>query len=319
VDLAGCWRLDGKTWHRYRVPCHHLMLVEYGTVTFKTPDGEFTASAGDLLCFRPASGNEFSTQGATLFYQLHVAFAPPPRHRATPLLPGVGLLPIRLATGDAFDAIRRVFEVLCMELDRPGIIHQLRAKAQIYELLALLSSIATGDAREADEPEPRAPRANGAPAPRMDAWERLKLRIEEQALREGAAPLAVSRMAREIGVSQEHFSRQFHARFGLSPRACHTRARLSEATRLLRATDVAVKRIAFSLGFADGKGLCRAMARHMGITPTSLRRNRDVPAPATADAPAAESARLYSINRHILPPGAGQQWSRRFKVEYRLS
>ncbi len=289
------------------------MLVEYGSILCKTRRGEtFEAGARDLLCFRPASVNEFETRGPTLFYQAHVAFAPPPRHRATPLLPGVGMIPVRLATGDAFDHVRRAFEVLCMEVDRPGASHQLRAKAQIYELLALVAAITSGSFTNDNEV---------ACAPNLDAWERLRLRIEQQSLREGAAPLAVNRMAREMGLSQEHFSRRFRDRFGLSPRACHTRARIGEAVRLLGATDAPVKQIAFSLGFPDARGLRRTILRHTGLTPSSIRQNRA--APSTAIVPAAKSdedrARLYSINRHLLPPGSSPQWSKRFKIEYRLS
>src|SRR4051812_26490501 len=71
VDLAGCWYFHDDVAHRYRIPSHHLILVESGEIKARTPYGSLAAKAGDLICFRPAEVNHYRNCGPTLFYQAH--------------------------------------------------------------------------------------------------------------------------------------------------------------------------------------------------------------------------------------------------------
>jgi AraC-like DNA-binding protein len=57
---------------------------------------------------------------------------------------------------------------------------------------------------------------------------------------------------------------------------------------LLGATDAPVKQIAFSLGFADVRGMRRTILRHVGMTPSAIRRKG-----LDADGANSERPRLY--------------------------
>src|ERR1700689_5366825 len=81
LHLAGCYHYRRDVWFQYRVPSHHLMLIESGGIEAKTEDGVFSAKARDLICFRPADLNQYGIHAPTLYYQAHVEFAGPPRHK----------------------------------------------------------------------------------------------------------------------------------------------------------------------------------------------------------------------------------------------
>ena len=287
--LAGCYHFRRDTWFQYRMPSHHLMLIESGRIEAQTEDGAFGARQGDLVCFRPAQLNQYGTHTPTLFYQAHVEFAAPPRHRLTPFLEGLGPLPVRISLGEHFDEMRKLFEVLCLEITHAGVIHQLRIRAVIYEMLALVA-VAIGP-----KPEIVAP---------IDPWLRIEQRLD-LTLHRG---LKIEELAGQMGLSTEHFIRQFKRHFGLSPGAYHMRARLQEAARSLRGTQRSIKAVAYALGFSDPKSFTRRFKHYLGVTPSDLRLS-----------PASEPAetfrphkRGFPLNVHLLPPGPGQPGFERY-------
>src|ERR1041385_4845949 len=86
LHLAGCYHFKRDVWFDYRIPSHHLMLIESGRIHAQTKDGAFVGKSGDLICFRPAECNHYGTHTPTLFYQVHAEFPGPPRHKLTPFL-----------------------------------------------------------------------------------------------------------------------------------------------------------------------------------------------------------------------------------------
>src|SRR5689334_12675421 len=86
VHIADCWRREARTAFRYRIPSHHLILIESGRILARPPGSEFEARTGDLVCFRSASVNEYVLLEPTVFYQTHLQFAPPPKQEWTPVL-----------------------------------------------------------------------------------------------------------------------------------------------------------------------------------------------------------------------------------------
>lgn len=81
-----------------------------------------------------------------------------------------------------------------------------------------------------------------------------------------AAPPTLASVAREAGLSREHLSRRFAARFGLPPMAWALQRRLARARTLLRG-GVPPAEAAAALGFADQAHLTRAFRFAMGLTP----------------------------------------------------
>ena len=283
VGLAGCHQFPERIQFEYRLPMYHFILVESGVMKACTVDGEFTAQRGDFVCFRPAPRNNYGVEAGTVIYQAHLTFAAPPRDRWPLRLDPIGPLPGRLAMGDHFEEMRTVFESLCLELDKQGDVHKLRAVAAVYQILALIVQAAAGVAAERT---------------RLDPWQRARLRLEQDLARE----IRIGALARELGFSADYFIRHFKLRFGLSPMEYRIRARLREAVRLLRETDLAVKQIAFRIGWRDA-GLLASHCQHLlGRTPTDIRAGKSA---ADLTLP---GEKLYPVNLHVVPPGAGPAW-----------
>ena len=283
IGMAGCHRFPGPASFEYRLPMYHLILVESGLLKARPVDGEFEARAGDFICFRPAPTNFYEVESGTVIYQVHLTFAPPPRAGWPLWLDPMGPLPGRLPLGDRFEEMRTVFESLCLELDKPGDGHKLRALGAVHQMLALIVQAASSASPE---------------SPKLDAWQRARLRLEQDLSKE----IRVGALAQKLGFSTDYFIRHFKARFGVSPMEYRTRARIREAVRLLRDTDLAVKQIAFRLGWNDADLLASHCRQLLGRTPTEIRTGK------SAVDLALPGEQLYPVNLHVAPPGAGPDW-----------
>jgi AraC-like DNA-binding protein len=296
VELAGYYAFEqADTTHHYRNPAHHLILVNNGRVDYDAPDGQSSAQSGDLICFRPAERNRYIARAPTSFYQAVIEFAPPPRHRATPVWDDVGPLPIKISLGDQLPAMRRQFETLCIELPRVGSAHQMRVRAAVFEILAIIAMQARSGRTEIVVHD--------------DPWLRTRLALEMQLANE----VRVDRLAREMGLSVNHFIRKFSGHFGVTPKAYHTRLRLREGARMLRQGDRSVKAIAFALGFSDSKAFARRFRHHFGVNPSDVRTDPpdDARSESTHAAPI-QNDLLYNVNHHVLPPDAGVDYLHRY-------
>src|SRR4030081_2801254 len=78
--------------------------------------------------------------------------------------------------------------------------------------------------------------------------ERHLLRARDLVDARYAEPLVVADLARAVGLSRAHFSREFRRAFGESPHAYLLTRRLERSAALLRTTDHSVADICFSVG-----------------------------------------------------------------------
>lgn len=119
-------------------------------------------------------------------------------------------------------------------------------------------------ARELARTSPVAPHPTSADAVGL-AWRRLKQR---------QAP-KVYAVAAEAGVSTEHLTRAFRARYGLSPAVYRAEHRFRHAQRGLLAGDAAVV-VASSNAYSDQSHMTRDFRQRLGLTPVQfLRRLHD--------------------------------------------
>ena len=81
----------------------------------------------------------------------------------------------------------------------------------------------------------------------------------------------VDSLAEIAGMSRSRFTHHFHVAYGVSPKAFVQTARLSSAARLLKGSDLPVKSIAASLGYASRSHFSRAFQAKFGLDPSAFR------------------------------------------------
>lgn len=84
-------------------------------------------------------------------------------------------------------------------------------------------------------------------------------------------PLRVDELARTIGLSRAHFSREFRRAFGESPHAYLLTRRLERAAALLRMTDRSVADICLAVGLESVGSFTTSFTRTYGRSPTAYR------------------------------------------------
>ncbi|MBC8103811.1 MAG: helix-turn-helix transcriptional regulator [Cytophagales bacterium] len=98
-----------------------------------------------------------------------------------------------------------------------------------------------------------------------------------QLLRENfTTPIALSRIAKAVGLSPVQLSRRFAAGTGQTPSAFLAALRLRKVQELLRETDWTLERIAGECGYRDGFYLSRVFRRQMGVPPSEFRRRSQI-------------------------------------------
>ncbi len=107
-------------------------------------------------------------------------------------------------------------------------------------------------------------------------------RVRDRIDREYAQPLNVEALARDIGMSAGHLSRQFRAAFGESPYSYLMTRRIERAMALLRRGDLSVTEVCFTVGCASLGTFSTRFAELVGMSPGAYRREQ---AQATAGMP----------------------------------
>jgi AraC-like DNA-binding protein len=108
-------------------------------------------------------------------------------------------------------------------------------------------------------------------------------------LQRPSAKLTLAEMAGAAGMSRTAFAKAFVDAFGQTPIDFVQKARLHRAAQLLAATELPVKVIAASLGFASRSHFSRAFSRAYGADPSSYRKR-------------------HHRNPIELPANAGRSW-----------
>ena len=87
-------------------------------------------------------------------------------------------------------------------------------------------------------------------------------------------PVTVSDLAAKLHVSEKHFSKRFKDAFGITPKRYLTTVRLQNACELLTDTDMKIKDIAVSVGFASQLVFCDFFKTGTGLSPTEYRKRK---------------------------------------------
>ena len=119
-----------------------------------------------------------------------------------------------------------------------------------------------------------------------------------------AEPLSLEALAAAAGLSAYHFTRQFAARFGLSPMAFVRERRMAlAAVRLTHQPPPALVDLAFDLGFESQEGFTRAFKRAYGVSPGRFRRAQNIYEETPVMTEIATSPRLAMEPAPVKKPG----------------
>ena len=91
-----------------------------------------------------------------------------------------------------------------------------------------------------------------------------------------ASVQSVAGMAREAGLSRQHFTELFRHHFGMPPMRYVLQARMHRAGHLLRDQNLRVSDVAQAVGFDDPFHFSRAFRKEFGIPPRQYRKGQQV-------------------------------------------
>lgn len=293
VDLAAYYDTKKPMWHRYRVPGSHFLLIKSGEIEAISPRGHYLAKPGDILSFRATEENQYGTHGPIVFYEAHIQLARPPRHTLQLWLDEIGPLPEHLSLGQNFDRMREQFETFCIELSQTSAASRCRVNAAVWQLINILATVGK-----------KLPESGQT----LDEWQRARIRLSTNL----KVSLEVQDLAKEMGISADHFIRRFKQRFGITPKLLRTQAKLRYAAQNLRSGGGSIKSLAFDLGFEDAYSFTRAFKRYLGVLPSDIRAGGSG-GPATAPP---EASSLLKPNQHVVPPHVigNAEWYAKFSV-----
>lgn len=121
---------------------------------------------------------------------------------------------------------------------------------------------------------------------RHDAFRRL-CRARELLVEIPEEHLAIQTIAREIGISPFHFTRQFEALFGATPHQFRIQSRIDRAKLLLAKGEHTVSEVCFEVGFQSLGTFSDLFVRRVGFRPSEYQRRARVLVPSPGILPAA--------------------------------
>ena len=114
-------------------------------------------------------------------------------------------------------------------------------------------------------------------------------RVRDRIDREHAQPLDVEALARGVGMSAGHLSRQFRRAYGESPYSYLMTRRIERAMALLRRGDLSVTEVCFAVGCASLGTFSTRFTELVGVPPSAYRRDA---ARETAGMPSCEAKKV---------------------------
>lgn len=111
--------------------------------------------------------------------------------------------------------------------------------------------------------------------------------------------LRIEDIAAHVGLSSSRFWHLWRATTGSSPKQLLKQMRLERATELLRATDMALKEVAATVGMPNVSAFGRAFLSWHGLTPTLVRRHAEDSWPARITMHSREQQELYNKRQDL--------------------
>ncbi len=105
----------------------------------------------------------------------------------------------------------------------------------------------------------------------------LIIKAKQLILKRFKKDISCHEIASALGISREHFSRQFKQEAGISPIEFIIKCKINEACGMLKETNMNCKEIAFNLGYENASNFIRAFKKYQGMTPIEFRKKGAIP------------------------------------------
>lgn len=231
----------GRTINEYQ-----LVYITRGRGVFSTRGTDFPVEEGCVLAVFPGVRHSYRPDPRTGWDEYWVGFrgsAADELRRAEFHVPERPFFNVGRQ-----EAILAVFEDIFAAVEKQDPFYQFRAGALILLLLAEIH----GRVRKAEQPTDS-----------ESLVERAKFLMRENV----RSALSVESIGERLGVGEARFSPTFREYTGLTPYQYFIQLKINEAKRLLDGNDVAVKEVAFALGFDDPYYFSRLFKKKTGIAP----------------------------------------------------
>lgn len=246
----------GSTFGPRRMADYEFVWIIEGNAIAQYDDQRMEAPSGSVLLCRPGMTDryEWARDSRTIHAFIHFDFKPPrtgwPEIASWPLIRN---MPVD-------DVIRPLFRyVLALyPLPEPS-----RSALLLPCLDLMIRAYVTGKMATVIEPHANLP----------DPVEKALKLIHENAFQEHPPSLSLPRLARAAHVTPEHLCRLFQRTLKRTPLQCLRLARLERAAILMERTNLAIKQVADSTGFASPYHFSRSFQRIYGFSPRSYRRS----------------------------------------------
>jgi AraC family transcriptional activator of pobA len=226
--------------------CYELLYVIEGRCRIVTATGTYVAQPHDLVIFRPRQWHE-ETQLTDIYALVCLRFPSEFIAEHQVPFPEPALLPtvVSLPDGEPFLAI---LEQIVAEYEQNDSYSVSMIGAYMFQFAVHL--------RRALQQRVLPPQANGL------------RRLLDQHIASG---VPIRDLARQVHMSESHFSHQVKALLGVAPQTYVRAQRIARARELLRATPMSIEEIATTLGYDAPTSFFRAFKRVTGITPGEFR------------------------------------------------
>lgn len=246
--------VNGGSWHvpPHAHQCYELLYIINGRCRIETSGATYYAEPHNLVLFRPYQCHEefnLTEEYAVLCLRFPSEFVA--QHRVP--LPGPGELPTvtQLPSSPEF---RAVLDAIVAEYQHSDSYSTAMIGTYLFQFAVLLRRVLGQRPEES--------------SPREQAQVEILRRLLDQHI---TSAISIRDMARQVHMSESHFSHQVKALLGVAPKTYVREQRVARAIELLRSTDMSVEEIAFELGYDAPTSFFRAFKRATGRTPGSYR------------------------------------------------
>jgi AraC-like DNA-binding protein len=235
-----------RSFPRHTHDQYGIGIVDSGAHRSWSGRGQVEAGPGDVICVNPGEvhdGRPLRDQSRA--WRLLYLDSQLVRQTSEDVLSAASSSFTFAAPVFADTQVRRLFDAVFAHITSGG---RLASETAFLTLFAHLCRYSTGK-----------PARLGGPAPSI---RRARHRIDA----DPAAPLTLTTLAREAGLSRYQLIRGFARELGLTPHAYILQRRIGLARRLIRSGhDLA--EVALACGFCDQSHLNRCFVRHFGVSP----------------------------------------------------